>query len=89
MEGLPLNSPEPTARPKSYRMELTVPEPSLIAEWNQENISAFHNSNKNIEINTVAETPPRGNQFKENKSGKPFYIRLENTNGFKKKLLYF
>ena len=44
MDGIPLASPEPAARPTLSRLEITVPEPSLVSEWNSENLHEFHST---------------------------------------------
>ena len=58
MDGVPLASPEPAARPSFSRLEITVPEPSLVSEWNSEDLHEFHSSSKNHQNEIDSPEPP-------------------------------
>lgn len=58
MDGVPLASPEPAARPSFSRLEITVPEPSLVSEWNSEDLHEFHSSSKNHQNESEIPEPP-------------------------------
>ena len=58
MDGVPLASTEPAARPSFSRLEITVPEPSLISEWNSEDLHEFHSSSKNHQNESEIPEPP-------------------------------
>jgi len=60
MEGVPLASPEPAARPSMARLEITVPEPSLVSEWNADDLHEFHSSSSRVKENRETDmTVPR------------------------------
>ncbi|CBY37920.1 unnamed protein product [Oikopleura dioica] len=62
MNGIvPVKSPQPTQRSGMSRLELTVPEPSLIAEFSTENLQTFHalpslNSNETTPVARLCST---------------------------------